>query len=192
MAGPARIGVFGGTFDPPHIGHLVAAQELHDQLALDRLLLVPAAVPPHKTDRTVTPGAVRLAMLRAAVEGDARFEISELELERDGPSYTVDTLRELRRRHPEAALLLAVGADQLAELESWRDPDGIAALAELVAFRRGGQPVPETARSVRVVEVPAVEVSSTAVRERVAAGRPVRYLVPEAVRKVIDREGLYR
>ncbi|MFW6330999.1 MAG: nicotinate-nucleotide adenylyltransferase, partial [Gemmatimonadota bacterium] len=183
---------FGGTFDPPHLGHLIAAQELHAQLALDRLLLVPAAVPPHKRDRAVTPPALRLEMLRAAVAADDRFEVSELELGRDGPSYTVDTLRELRRANPDAELYLAVGADQLAELETWREPDEIAALATIAAFARSGQDVPSGLPwPVLMVEVPAIELSSTAIRRRVAEDRRIRYLVPSPVEEVIRRHSLY-
>ena len=185
-----RIGVFGGTFDPPHLGHLIAAQEILVQLELDRLLLVPAAVPPHKRDRDVTPAPVRLEMLTAAVGGDARFSVSDLEIRRDGPSYTVDTLRQLRDDWPDAELFLAVGADQLAEFESWRAPDEIARLARLAGFAREGQSLPE-GREVRVVRVPHVEISSTEIRRRAAAGAPIRYLVPASVEEIIRREGLY-
>ena len=187
-----RLGILGGTFDPPHLGHLIAAQELHTQLGLDRLLLMVAAVPPHKLDREVSPGAVRLEMVRAAIAGDGRFEVSPLELERSGPSYTVDTLRTLRDGYPGAALHLAMGADQAAELETWREPDEISRLATLVAFAREGQAVPESRWPLRVVQVPTVEVSSTEVRRRVRAGAPIRYLVPDAVAAVIEGEGLYR
>ena len=185
-----KLGVFGGTFDPPHLGHLIAAQEIHARLGLDRLLLVPAAVPPHKRDREVSPGAVRLEMLRAAVAGDERFEVSDMELRREGPSYTVDTLRELARLHPDATLFLAIGADQLAEFDTWRAPDEIRRLATLAAFARSGQPVPEEPPARRV-EVPAIHLSSTEVRRRVAAGEPIRYMVPRDVESVIRREGLY-
>ena len=187
-----RLGILGGTFDPPHIGHLIAAQEVHRQLGLDRLLLVPAAVPPHKRDERVTPGALRLAMLRAAIGEEDRFEVSEIELERDGPSYTVDTLRTLRDRHPDAGLFLAIGADQLAEFGSWKAPDEIAELATLVAFGRGGRS-PDTDRwPAETVDVPEIDLSSTRIRERVAAGEPIRYWVPAAVEAIIEREGLYR
>lgn len=187
-----RLGIFGGTFDPPHIGHLVAAQEIHDQVGLDRLLLVPAAVPPHKRDERVTAGALRLEMLRAAIGDDDRFEVSELELERDGPSYTIDTLRTVRETHPDAALFLAIGADQLAELGSWKAPDAIAELATLVAFPRSGQaPETEGRWPLTVVDVPEIDISSTTLRERVAAGRPIRYWVAPGVETIIRREGLY-
>ena len=190
---PERIGVFGGTFDPPHIAHLIAAQAIHEQLGLDRVLLVPAAVPPHKQDEPVSPGAVRLAMLEAAIGGDHRFAVSDLELRRDGPSYTVDTLRALREAHPDAELFLAVGADQLAEFDTWREPDAIAELATLVTFARAGKP-PDTGGDwpVKPVDVPKMDISSTELRQRVARGKSIRFLVPEEVEVVIRFEGLYQ
>lgn len=187
-----RLGIFGGTFDPPHVGHFIAAQEIHHRMGLDRLVLVPAAVPPHKRDERVTAGEVRLEMLRAAVGGDDRFEVSDVELERDGPSYTIDTLRTLRDRHPAADLFVAIGADQLVAFDSWKDPDGIAELATLVAFPRSGRsPETDGPWPVEVVEVPELDISSTKLRERVAAGQPIRYWVAGAVEAVIRREGLY-
>lgn len=188
-----RIGVFGGTFDPPHLGHLVAAQELHVRLALDRLLLVPAAAPPHKPDREVTAAGVRLEMLRAAVAGDDRFEVSELEIRRAGASYTVDTLRALRDEHPDAELLLAIGSDQLAEFGSWREPEAIVRLATLVTFDRPGAPAADgSGWPARAVSVPEIAVSSTDIRRRVANDEPITYLVPAAVEAIIRRESLYR
>ena len=186
-----RVGIFGGTFDPPHVGHLIAAQEVHHQLGLDRLLLVPASVPPHKRDREIAPGEVRMEMLRAAIAGDERFEASDMELRREGPSYTVDTLRELREAHPEAELFLAIGADQVVELGTWRGTDEIFRLATVAVFARSGQ-APETEREVRVVDVPEMELSSTEVRRRVKDGRPISYMVDREVERVIGREGLYR
>lgn len=187
-----RLGIFGGTFDPPHIGHLIAAQAIHEQLGLDRLLLVPAAVPPHKRGERITAGAVRLEMLRAAVAGDERLDVSALELGREGPSYTVDTLEELAAEHPSAELFLAIGADQLALFGSWKAPDRILELATLVAFARGGRaPELDEDRPVTVVEVPEMDISSTAIRRRVAEGRSIRYLVPAAVESVIRERGLY-
>lgn len=189
-----RLGILGGTFDPPHIGHLIAAQELHTRLRLDRLLLIPAAIPPHKRDHDVTPPAIRLEMLAAAVEGDPRFEVSDAELHREGASYTVDTLRSLHAERPGAELMLAMGADQLAEFGTWREPDEIDRLAALVTFARPGAPLPgEIDRwSARHVAVPLIDVSSTEIRRRVASGEPITYLVPAPVESIIRREALYR
>jgi nicotinate-nucleotide adenylyltransferase len=185
-----RLGIFGGTFDPPHMGHLVVAQEVHFRLRLDRVLWVPAGIPPHKRDQPITPGTVRLELVRAAIAGDDRFEASDLEVRRGGVSYTVDTLRELRQARPEDELFLIVGADQLTELDSWREPDEIRRLATLVGFGREGED-PDEVAGVKVVSVPRMDVSSTEVRRRVGAGEPVRYLVRRGVSAVIEREGLY-
>ncbi len=187
-----NIGVFGGTFDPPHTGHLMVAHELVHQLDLDRLLIIPAAVPPHKLDREISPGDVRLEMARAAFGGEGEWEVSELELERAGPSYTVDTLRELSERYPDAALFLALGADQLEELESWREPGEVLRLATVAGFARGEQDVPPIeGGTVRRVEIPRVEISSTEVRRRIGAGEPWRYMVAPAVASIIAARGLY-
>lgn len=188
-----RIGVFGGTFDPPHIGHLIVAQDAWSALELDRVLFVPAASPPHKTGSRITPAALRLEMLRAALAGDPRFEAEDLELRRAGPSYTVDTLRELRARYPAASLFFLLGSDQFRELHTWREPDEIARLARLVVLSRGGSEedgrVEFPHQRLRVTRI---DLSATEVRARVAAGEPIRYLVPEGVAAVIEREGLYR
>lgn len=185
-----RLGIFGGTFDPPHIGHLVVAQEVHFRLGLDRVLWVPAAFPPHKRDLDITPGALRLAMVRAAVGDDERFEASDIELRRDGPSYTVDTLRELRERHPDEELFLIVGADQLAELGTWKEPEEIRRLATVVGLARAGER-PPAREDVSIVEVPRIDVSSTEIRRRVAVGDPVSYLIIRGAEDIIRREGLY-
>lgn len=189
-----RIGIFGGTFDPPHVGHLIAAQDAYSALGLDRLLFVPAAVPPHKQGVVSTPAEARLEMLRAAVAGDPRFEVDDVELRRPGPSYTVDTLRELRRRDPSAALTLLMGVDQFRDLHTWREPLEIARLAEVVVLTRAGVADVGTPLDIpyRLVPVTRVDLSATEIRRRVAAGEPIRYLVPAAVESIIVREGFYR
>lgn len=187
-----RIGIVGGTFDPPHLGHLLLASDVYEALGLDRVVLVPAAVPPHKHGLPRTPAALRLEMLRAAVAGDPRFEVADLELRRAGPSYSVDTLRELRGRWPDAALFFVLGADQLRELPSWREPDEVARLATLTGVARDGQaPVAPGGYDVEVVPITRIDVSSSMIRDRAAAGRGVRYFVPPAVEAIIEREGLY-
>jgi nicotinate-nucleotide adenylyltransferase len=134
-----KTGVFGGTFDPPHIGHLIAAQDACIELELDRVLFVLAARPPHKEGQAVTPASVRLEMLKAALAGCGRFEACLLELEREGPSYTVDTLRALRGQDPDQELYLLIGADQVAALPEWHEPAQIARLAHIVALTRSGR-----------------------------------------------------
>ena len=196
-----RLGILGGTFDPPHVGHLIVAQDAWARLELDRLILVPARVPPHKPAGAPTAPELRLEMTRAAIAGDGRFQVDELELRRQGPSYTVDTLRTLAERHPDAELFLLLGADQLSEFASWREPQEVARLARLAVFDRLDLSV-EQARSllerdgvevaVERVDVTRIDVSSTMIRERVRLGLPIRYLVPAGVEEVVRREGLYR
>ena len=188
-----RLGVFGGAFDPPHLGHLVAASEVVGALALDRVVWIPAALHPFKRGRVGAPPELRLEMVRAAIAGDPRFAADGVELEREGPSYTVDTLRALHARHPGAELFFVTGADNLRELHLWHEPDEVARLARLVVVWRGGEGVPEGARyPAQAVRIPRIDLSSTEVRRRVGAGETIRYLVPDAVAALIERHGLYR
>jgi nicotinate-nucleotide adenylyltransferase len=192
-----RIGVFGGTFDPPHLGHLVLAEWAWARLRLDRVLLVPAGAPPHKLARRLSEPAHRLAMARLAVRGNPALAVADLEARRAGPSFTVDTLGALRARHPGARLFLLMGADSLADFPTWREPERIARLATLVVAarpRRGATRRARLPRGARVVHLdnPLVDISSSALRARARARRPLRYLVPDAVAAYIERQGLYR
>ena len=187
-----RVGVFGGTFDPPHVGHLIAAQDAIEGLPLDVVLFVPAHVPPHKQHEPVTPAALRLRMLEAALAGDARYRISDVELRRTGPSYTADTLRDLRDAGAGDELFLLLGVDQVREFSTWREPDEVLRLARLVMLTRAGiEEAPAGDIVHETVTVTRVDISSTLIRERVAAGRSIRYLVPEAVAEIIGEERLY-
>lgn len=183
------LGVLGGTFDPPHVGHLVVAQDVHEALELDRLLVVPAPRPPHR--EPVLPAGVRLELVRRCFEGDDRIEVSDLEFRRPGPSYTVDTLEQLRRERSPERLWCVIGADQLEALDRWRAPGRILELARLAVMSRGGElPRPDRVDpdvAFEPVRVTRIELSSTLVRERLEAGLPVRYLVPEAVREPLER-----
>lgn len=192
VAGARRLGVFGGTFDPPHHGHLIVAAEVHERLRLDRLLFVPAGDPPHKAATGATPEQ-RVRMLRAALAGDERFAVDELEIDRGGASYTVDTLRELRAREGETTeLFFPLGVDQYRVLGSWREPHEVARLARLIVMGRAGEVVePDPAFPARRVEVSRIDISSTAIRARIREGRSVRYWVPDAVRQVIEAEAMY-
>ena len=189
-----RIGILGGTFDPPHVGHLIAAQDACSTLALDRLIFVPAAEPPHKQGRTITDARLRLEMLRAAVCDNPQFEVSTIELDRPGPSYTVTTLRELRDRHPGDSLHLLIGFDQVREFDTWRKPAEILEISSVVMLTRAGADQPDRPADFvrRIVPVTRIDISSTLIRSRVAAGESIRYLVPDAVSEIIEREGLYR
>jgi nicotinate-nucleotide adenylyltransferase len=203
-----RIGLFGGTFDPPHVGHLALAEWARAQLALDHVLFVPAGRPPHKGRVRLSPVEHRVAMTRLAVRGNRAFAVSALETRRHGPSFTVDTLRALKRREPRSHIFLLMGADSLAEFHTWRDPDGIAAFATLAVAERPGSSGPRRraaargsgaaragrsgARSVTWLRNPGLAVSSSAIRARLRAGQTVRYLVPDAVARYIARHRLYR
>jgi nicotinate-nucleotide adenylyltransferase len=187
-----RVGIFGGTFDPPHIGHLIAAQDALDVLSLDSVVFIPARVPPHKQHENVTEAAVRLRMIQAAAAHDARFEVSDAEVRRNGPSYTVDTLRDLHEKRPNDELFLLLGVDQVQEFSTWRGPQEILRLARLAMLERAGVEHLDAGDIVhQTVPVTRVDVYSKLVRERVAAGRSIRYLVPESVEKIIAAERLY-
>ena len=195
-----RIGILGGTFNPPHLGHLVCAQEAYRELDLDRVMLIPARVPPHKPVDEEPGPAHRLELCRRAVRDDDRFEVSDLELSRDGPSFTVDTLQELSSRAPHNELVLIVGGDIAAGLPRWREPERVLELATLaVAKRRGtARATVDTALAglaggdrARFFAMPRIGISSTMVRRRVRAGQPIRYFVPDAAVEYIQRHGLY-
>lgn len=180
--------MLGGTFDPPHLGHLVVAQDVVEALGLDRLLVIPAGDPPHRD--AVLPAPMRLELVREAFRGDDRIEVSGLETRREGPSYTVDTLARIREDRSPAELWLVVGVDQLRELHEWRAPERIAELARLaVMSREGERPEPGDVRvdvDFRPVEVTRVDLSSTRIRRRLREGRPIRYLVPERIRQRVE------
>ncbi len=189
-----RIGILGGTFDPIHVGHLVAATWARDALALDRVLLVVANEPWQKTGRrTVTPPEDRLAVVAAAVDGVAGLEPCRVEIDRGGPSYTVDTVRELTGRHPGTRFFLVVGADVATELDTWHDVGRLAGLVTLVIVDRGGvERAPDPPGwVVERLRIPALDVSSSELRHRLAAGSSVDFLIPAAAILCIDRLGLY-
>lgn len=189
----ARIGVFGGTFDPPHIGHLVSAIEVRDALGLDRVLMVVAGEPWQKvTTRDVTPGELRLEMVRAAVAEEAGLEASDIELRREGPSYTVDTLSELAEEHPGAELVLILGSDAAAGLGTWHRPDEVARRCRIAVVERPGVTTAVPGRfRVERVPAPRLEVSSSDLRDRAREGRSLRHLVPDAVVSLIREGDIY-
>jgi nicotinate-nucleotide adenylyltransferase len=197
----AEVGVLGGTFNPPHIGHLVMVAEAIDQLGLDRVTLMPVSRPPHK-EVPADPGAdVRLALCRSAVIGDDRLEVSALEIERGGSSFTVDTLRALHEREPEHALTFIVGGDMALSFPLWREPEGILDVARLAVAEREEVRREDIAQRLdplhdgdRVVffDMPRIDISSSALRQRVAGGRTIRHLVPDAVAREITEQHLYR
>ena len=200
-----RLGILGGTFDPVHYGHLLLAEQCREQCRLDRVWFVPAAVPPHKAERTLTPATKRIEMLKLAIAGHEAFEVSTLEIERGGLSYTLDTLLAIRGQQPDAELFFLMGADSLRDLPTWWEPARICQLATPVVVCRRGAPEPNlgvltplvsAARLQEIrgcqVQMPVVEFSSTAIRQAVAAGRSFRYQTPRAVEKYLETHRLYR
>ena len=195
-----KVGVVGGAFNPPHIGHLCLAQEALARLGLDRVLLVPVGAPPHRELESDPGAAHRLRMVQLAVGGDAQLEASAVEVERPGRSYTVDTLKALHETHPSQELTLILGADQARRLGSWHEPEQVLSAATLAVAERAGldrDAVVDELRDLRGAErsvgfeLPRLDVSSSLIRERIADGLPIRYLVPDAVGDHIVAEGLY-
>ncbi len=197
-----RIGILGGTFNPPHLGHLVCAQEAYIQLGLARVMLVPTRIPPHKSVEDEPGAAHRLEMCRLAIRGDEeRFEVSDLEIRREGPSYTVDTLEELHSRTPDSEHFLILGADIAAGLREWHRPERVLSLATVAVAQRPGTAREAVAQALsgvaggergRFFDMPEIGISSTMLRERARTGESTRYLLPDAVRDYIDHHQLYR
>lgn len=188
-----RIGILGGSFDPPHVGHLLVASDAVEALELDRLLFIPAGVSPFKAHQPPADGAHRLKMLELMVGEDGRFAVDPVEIHRAGLSYTADTLTALRQRWPEASLTLLVGTDAAASLHAWHDVQRIVSLASIAVLRRGGEPfVFPPGITGRVLDTRRVDVSSTEIRQRIRSGAPVHGFVPESVAAYLASTGLYR
>jgi nicotinate-nucleotide adenylyltransferase len=193
---PARIGVMGGTFDPIHHGHLVAAEEARHSCGLERVLFVPAGAPWQKSGKVVSSPSDRYEMVRLATADNDAFEASRVDIDREGPTYTVDTLTSLARMSPGAELFFITGADAILEILTWKDPDEMLKLARFVAVTRPGSDLGALrglglSDRVLTLEIPALAISSTDVRARVRDGRPIRYLVPAPVERYIREHGLY-
>jgi len=192
-----RLGIFGGTFDPPHVGHLLAASDAIEHLKLDRLVFVPARIQPLKAGRDTASGVHRLAMVRLTTGNDARFDVDSMEVDRDGLSYTVDTLREFARRFPSADRFFLVGEDVLSTFAQWREPDSILELATLAVVTRSADSAvmdvgEELAGRATPVPTRRIDVSSTEIRDRVRSGLSIHGFVIDAVAEYIGAHGLYR
>jgi nicotinate-nucleotide adenylyltransferase len=195
-----RVGILGGVFNPPHLGHLICAQEALVQLELEKVVFMPAGQPPHR-ELEGDPGAeARLEMVELAAGDDARFAISRTELDRPGPSYTADTLRELREKATDDELFLILGGDQAAALPAWHEPETVLSLATVAVVERSnwsrnaiGIKIGRLrgAERIRYLDMPIIQISSSAIRRRVAEGKPIRYLVPDKVANYIGANGLY-
>lgn len=193
----ARVGILGGSFNPIHLGHLIQADEARAQLGLDRVLFVLAKAPPHKNAAVLLDQAEREELLRLALGDAPQLEVSRIEIEREGPSYTIDTIRALRAAHPAGTeIYFLMGADSLIDLASWREPGEIMRLARVVVFPRAGyQPdavAPEIRRDVTLLDAPTIEISAETIRARIRTGRPYRYMVPQGVWRRIEERRLYR
>jgi nicotinate-nucleotide adenylyltransferase len=199
-----RIGVFGGTFDPVHLGHLIVAEQCREQAALDQVWFVPAARPPHKLTHELTPFARRAEMLSLAVAGHPPFHVDELEKDRPGPSYTADTLQELSAKHPNVDWHFILGSDSLPDLPLWHEPARVLRMARLLVVARPGHAMmslvdlyaalgapPEIEPSLQVIESPLIAISSSDLRRRAKEGRSLRFLVPRSVEAYIEDKGLY-
>jgi nicotinate-nucleotide adenylyltransferase len=200
-----RLGILGGSFDPVHYGHLLLAESCREQCRLDAVWFVPAAVPPHKQDCTLSPAADRVEMLKLAIGGQEAFSVCTWEIDRGGVSYTVETLQSLQNEDPKRELFFLMGADSLADLPTWREPERICSLAIPAVVRRAGSPEPDDSVLAKLmsperltiarqhrVEMPTIDLSATEIRRRVSAGQSIRYRTPRAVEKYIETHGLYR
>ena len=195
-----RLGVMGGTFDPIHYGHLVTAEEALVQFGLDSVLFVPTGLPWMKEHGVVSPAEDRYLMTVIATASNPLFDVSRMEVDRDGPTYTVDTLRGLKERYgAETDLFFITGADAIVEILAWKDHEELFGLAHFIAATRPGYDIaefeaqePDSRPEITVMNIPALAISSTDIRARVAAGRPIRYLVPEGVKSYVEKAGIYR
>jgi nicotinate-nucleotide adenylyltransferase len=185
-----RIGIFGGTFDPIHLGHLAAARAARECAQLDKVLFVPSATPPHRGPAVADPQQ-RLEMTRLAIDDEKGFEVSDVEVRRDGVSYTVDTLRQLHRMHPEDELFLIIGGDAAKLFDTWREPGEVRRLASLIIVTRPGSGAPSGTSDI-VCERPTPDVSASLLRRRLAHGQPVTDMLPQAVADYVAGKGLYR
>jgi len=195
------LGIFGGTFDPPHIGHMIIAQAACDALGLDQVLFVPAADPPHKQGISLTPSDQRWAMLDQAITDNPRFVLSDIDMARPGPHYTVDMLRIVKDRYPKRELYFVLGSDALRDFATWRDPGGIIAQARLAVVVRPGANVDLASLDAKVpglaarsvfVDAPEIDISGTLLREWLRTNHSIRYLVPDTVEQYIAKNALYR
>lgn len=183
-----KIGVYGGTFDPIHYGHLILAREALEQLQLEQIVFVPAALSPHKLGQAPTPAPLRVEMLQRAVEGESRFQIDEIELNRPPPSFTIDTVMELRGRGDPLEIFYLIGSDNLPALDTWHRIDELRTLVRFVVLERGHATVDSAYPTIRRQ----IDISATEIRNRVATGRSIQYLVPPAVEEIIRLRQLYQ
>lgn len=187
-----RVGLMGGTFDPIHIGHLVAASEVHSSLNLEQVIFIPAGNPWQKSDLSLTPSVERLEMVKQAIAGDDRFTLSDIEVTRSGPTYTIDTIVELQKSNPNDEYFLILGTDVLINLHTWHEFEKLTKLVTVVGVNRNGVNQIELDFDYIFVQIPEIAVSATDIRNRVKTTKPIKYLVPSAVEQLIEKLGLYK
>jgi len=187
-----KIGILGGTFNPIHLGHLILAEEAREKLGLDRIIFVPADLPPHKDNSDIAEAPARFAMAKLATKGNKYFSVSDLEIKRDGRSYTIDTVREFKAKFPKDELYFIIGSDLLKYLDEWKDLSEIIKMIRFIAATRPGYPLEKIPPYITTLAIRAVDISGFEIRKAVKAGKSFRYLVPDAVFNYINRKGLYR
>ncbi len=190
-----KIGILGGTFNPPHLAHLLVAESVRDEMGLSKILFVPAAMPPHKPSLDIVPAEMRLHMLRLAIKGNPFFRVSEIELDRKGPSFTIDTVSELRSGFPKVEFFLLLGADLLVDFGTWKSPEKLLVDCRVVGMSRPGFDLSRVSadilRRVEIVSVPDIDISSTIIRRRIKSGKSIKYMVTREVEKYIHDNSLY-
>jgi nicotinate-nucleotide adenylyltransferase len=201
-----NIGLFGGTFDPPHLGHLISAEALADALSLDRIIFIPSGNPPHKKDRPITPGEKRMEMLRLAIADNPRFEVNDWELRQPAATYTINTVRYFQKTYPTSRLCWLIGADSLHDLPNWFEFESLIEMVDIVTACRGGLDIEKILSGLKdrltnaqfeklrthLVKTPMIEIAAHEIRAKVQCQKSIRYLVPSAVEHFIRQEGLYR
>jgi len=187
-----KIGILGGTFNPIHIGHMILAEEVREKLNLDRIVFVPTYLPPHKDDADIAACLDRFRMVGEAIKGNAYFGVSDTEIKRDGRSYTIDTIKEFKKRFPRDELYFIIGSDLLNYLNEWKDIREIIKMVKFIVATRPGFPLEKIPSYISTIPIRAVDISGFSIREAIRSGRSFRYLVPEAVFNYINKKRLYR
>ena len=187
-----KIGILGGTFNPVHIGHLILAEEAREKLALDKIIFVPANLPPHKDNGNIAGAGVRLKLLKLAIKGNKYFGVSDSEIKRQGRSYTIDTIREFKAKYPLDELYFIIGSDLLKYLEEWKDLTEINKMVKFIAATRPGYPLEKIPSYIQTLGIRAVDISGFEVRRCIRENKSFRYLIPEAVFNFINRKRLYK
>lgn len=187
-----KIGILGGTFNPIHIGHLILAEEAREKLGLDRVIFVPAFFPPHKDNSDIAAAGARLSMVKLAIKGNKNFVVSDIEIKRNGRSYTIDTIKEFKQKYPQDDLYFIIGSDLLKYLDDWKDLGEIIKMVKFIAATRPGYPLEKIPSYISTVPIRAVDVSAFEVRECIKQNKSFRYLVPDAVFKYIIKKGFYK